>query len=783
MLSGSHHFEKGRALVVALAIIFMLEAGAGAEATSDTLTTAAPTRETYREAVARHALKNPNGRWEKMVRTVLEAPNPPQDGKYVSIGRGEVEQVLPLAVAGRYFAEKGDAANGKKFTDGALKTLRVCCRVAVDHYYANDEEGEGGNRGQISFVLPEVARACVILKESGALAGEEWTRTRQMLEIIADHRMKIMPDIGAGGMSNWINRAGLGVLRVANYLEDEWKADAAFAKARPDLPVKIAAMRRFALLPLRCGMDYPYQFRNQPDGKCSPAFYYEGRGKDRVERPAPADRHPRFGVTEDSNGYAADSVGNLLCMIAETPRAALPELTDKRMKELCAWMLGWQATVMPIGTVPCYGDGGWGSSMEWLTAFEQAAAMFKDAGAYGGAAAGFRATAARIFRYGQTIGGGNFNAGLTRAALAADDSIQPVEEPQKPTVVMQQSPQGKLQPGKIVLRGDAEQMEKQPFAMFGTFYNSSHSHGDIGCLIAYGAEGSVFQHEEGYDAGDMFFHQLFLVRPAGEPFLPFAKVFQNPKETLLKKGAKGLSNNWRTLISAEVNDFRMFAHARIVTNSNAQLTKVRTDFLLTRDAVLEKKSGALIVCDAITGKTDLREPISCSPLWHVQNILAKTSGGFLCQDDYQAKHEPNTKEPKVIASPVRPVWIGMAGPAGFTPESLEWHFICRNGHADIPQRQHLFLSGSTSLKKDETLLTVTVFVPMPEGTKAISTPPAKIVLNGGNALVTFGDLTYQFGKMPGEANALLKAAGKDAQGKPYDALLLREAGNNRQVER
>ena len=742
-----------------------------------------PTRDTYREAAVKRILKEwPDGRWVRMTGRILDSPNPPPDGKYFWAGRGEVEMALPLAMAGACLAEKGDAENGRKITGDALKTIRTCCRVALDHYYADNEEGEGGNRGQISFVLPEVVLACTILKNQGALAGEERSRARAMLEIIVDHRMRIMPEIGMGGMSNWINRGGLGIMRAANYLEEEWKADAALAKARPDLPAKIGAMRRYALLPLKCGCDYPYFFKILPDGNCSAALWVEGRGPGRGERPAPAERHPQFGITEDSSGYAADSVFNLLCMIAETPRSMVPELTGERMKELCAWMQGWQATVMPVGTIPSYGDATWDTSTGWIGAFELAAGLFKDTTIYGNAAAGFRATAGRMFRYGQTAGGGTFDAGLVRAALVAEDAVRAVETPQMSTVVMQQNPQGSLQPGKIVLRGEEESPENQPFAMFGTFYNSSHSHGDIGCLIAYGSGGAVFQHEAGYDAGDMYFHQLFLVRPANEPFLPFAKVFPNPRENLLKKGNKGLASNRRGLVSAEINDFRLFSHARIVTTCTAQLAKVRADFLLTRDAVLGKRSGVLIVCDTITAQTGVAEPVAFSPVWHVQNILAKTDGGFLCQDDCQALLAPKGPNATAIASPARPVWIGMAGPVGFSPDSLDWHFICRNGHSDIPQRQHVFMSGSKSLKKGETVSLATVFVPMPAGAKAVADPPARISQNGGVTTVAVGGLTYQFGKFPDEPDAILKVTGTDDQGKACNARLLAENGKSHKTE-
>lgn len=742
---------------------------------------AAPTRETYRKAVADRVIQDsPNLRWAKMVSAVLESPLPPRDGKYVGAGRGEVAWVLPLAITGDYLAAKGDAEKARKFTDDALRTLRACCRIAVDHYYADDEDGEGGNRGQISFVLADVSQACEILRARGTLQGEERERVRKMLEIIAGHRMQIMPQPGAGGMSNWINRAGLGVLRTANYLEQELESDEAFARARPDLPDRIAAMRRYAMLPLKCGIDYPYLCKLLPDGSHSPPFFYEGRGAATTERPAPADRQPQFGITEDSSGYGADSVVHLLCMIGEAPRELLPEFTPDRREQLCEWMRSWQQTVMPIGTVPSYGDSNWDASTQWLTAFELAAALCKETDAE--AAAEFRGTAARIFRYGEAAGKGDFDADLCEAALAADDAIRPVDATLSSAIVMQQSPQGILQPGKVVLRGVAEHPEDQPFAMFNTFYNSSHSHGAIGGLTAYGSAGSVFQHEASYDAGEMYFHHLVLIRPGNEPFLPFEDVFKDPAGTVIQKGNKGLASNTRRFVSADMHDAQLFSLARIVTTVNAHLGKARHDFQATRDAVLEKRSGALIVCDTVLAKADVREPVACSPLWHVQKILTKSNEGFLCQDDCQAIRSPDSPERLVMASTVRPVWIGLSGPAGFAPRSLSWHFLSKNKRQDMPQAEHLYLAGSRPMKRGDSLVFVTAFIPMPVGSRELSSPPATISIQGGRAAVTAGEMTYRFGAVADDKQPMLEVVGKDLRAKPYKAKLLKSGGTIRTEE-
>ncbi len=147
---------------------------------------AVPTRAAYRQAVAAHMIQDwPDGRWKNMVSRLLESPDPPPDGKFVGAGRGEVGLVLPLALTGAYLAEKNDAEKARQFIDDAIKTLRACCRVAVDHYYADNEDAEGGNRGQISFVLAEVVQACQILRiqgtctaRSGTACGKCWRSSR-----------------------------------------------------------------------------------------------------------------------------------------------------------------------------------------------------------------------------------------------------------------------------------------------------------------------------------------------------------------------------------------------------------------------------------------------------------------------------------------------------------------------------------------------------------------------------------------------------------------------------
>ncbi len=698
----------------------------------------------YKAALIHQVLSQPNGRWQRMVDSVLNAPNPPPDGKYLSIGRGEVAYMLPLALAGSACAKSGDAQNAARLSDAALRTLRVCNRVAVDHYYAENEEGEGGNRGQISFVMPEVAETCRILKEQGTLRGEDLERTRRMLEAIVDHRMRIMPEIGMGGMTNWINRGGLGALRAANFLESEWKSDPEFAKARPDLPEKIAKMRAYGVLPLKYCLDCPYHFRILPDGKISGAIKVEGRPS--VESPAPAGRTPQFGINEDSSGYGVDAVGNLLKMIQEAPGSLVPELDAARMKQLCGWMQNWRAMLLPGGPMPSYGDAHWTGQLNWAAVFETAATMFGDTQKFGPAAADFRAAAKQIFDYCSTTCPSDAEA-LANLVECSKSQVGPAALPQVSRIVQQQNMRGDLQPGKIILHGAAKNPLDEPYAMLGTFAGGSHSHADFGCVIAYSRGPSVFVHEGSYDAGDMYFHQLPLVCGSDESFFPFHLMnggVNDPKGTEIRKGNKNLPGGRRSLVSANLEDHGDYSVTRIVTKFDIKIAKNPLVVTFIRQALLEKSSGILIVYDAVTNDGGYRLPFKFSPSWHAQKILDRTPEGFLCKDDCQNIISPDSPTPAKAGLPSPPYWIGMKGQPGSKPSALTWRFLTKGHKYEMPQSEHIWLENVVSPGKGETSAVVTVFVPMPVGTSKIQGPPAQTEIAGTNATVKVAGRTYNF---------------------------------------
>ena len=728
----------------------------------------AVTKEEYLKATDNWVSQDMTGRSKGMCDKILAAPNPPPDGKFITGGRGEFANALPLAWSGVYRLQTGDQEGGKKRLEEALRIVRTANKVTVDGYDENKFE-DGTSRGQISFVLWAMVDACKVLKEQGVLTGDDLKRARTMIENTVDYRIKIRPQLGTGGLSNHVNSYGWGGLSAAKFLQEELKSDPAFAASRPDLPAKIDRMMKWSSTPLRAGMNYPWHFHLHDDGSISKPLLPPARGVSdsdamKSELPAP-DQAPRIGITENSSGYDALSIYMLLRMLEEMPPDHVPEITDARRKEMCDWMMDWSRHIMPVGVVPQFGDSEWGATDFWIGSFESAARQFKDP-KYGNAAAHFRDCSDRMFRYGKDVAGGHLWENLTVAIPVADESIKPAGIPFGSAIVRQQSPKGEWIPSKVILRGESAKPEDQPFAMFNTFYNGSHSHPEVGALVTYGSSGSVYLHELSYDAGPVFFHNLFLVRPASEPFLPFSKVYKDPKHTVLQKGQTGLDGNWVNLVSADLSEAKGFSYSKIVTQIG--FGRLHSGFLQTREAVLEKKSGILIVFDTVTNMQDFGNsavPYAGGPLWHVQNVLSKSPEGFLCQDDVQAIVGPNNPKPLVIASPAKPVWIGMVGPSESTLGFEEWHFLGRHEKNDIPPKCHLFLSHEGKTEKGASFSTISVFVPMPVGTTTVESAPAQAKVDDSGGTVTIGQRTYSFGKANPESIAVA-LSGKD------------EAGNN-----
>ena len=175
------------------------------------LTLQAATKNEYLQTVDTYVNHELGNRWERMVNGVLNAPNPPPDGKFVMCGRGEFYDALPIALTGVHCLQTGDVTAGNKHLNNALRIIRTANKVTLDGYDVDKLE-DGTSRGQLCFAFREVVDACRILKEQGVLTGSDLERVRIMMEMTIDYRMKLMPQPGMDGLSNHMNNYALGVL-------------------------------------------------------------------------------------------------------------------------------------------------------------------------------------------------------------------------------------------------------------------------------------------------------------------------------------------------------------------------------------------------------------------------------------------------------------------------------------------------------------------------------------------------------------------------------------------
>lgn len=684
-------------------------------------------------------------RWTRLI-GILNTPIPSADGKMPSIGRGEIVHGFEFGVSGLELTKKGDTEKAKKHIEGAIKTLQVCNKVVLD--YDKDtvaklgKDGEKAfnyNKEQIAFVMSELIYMVNALDKAGYIAKEDLVRTRKMVESVSDYwNDEILKTPNLTGMSNWVNRCALNGVRVADFLESELKRDADFAKERPDLPQKIKELRTLSRsIALRC-MDYPYLRKVKADGVTLDEAI-KITGKEQKETPAPQ-RTTQFGVTEDSTGYAGDSIFTLLCTISELPKADFPELTDEKMLQLCQWLKDWQSMIMPSGAVTPYGDSDWGSAVTWIAVFEKAADIFSDSSKYGNAAANFRDTALSIYNYQQNECKKDGSLNLGNIVISAKSNVAPEKRKPQSILIKQQNTDGNLQVGKIVLRGNEE---NQAFAMFGMFYNASHSHGDIGCLIAHSVGDSVLQHEASYDAGEIYFHQQPLIRPVNEEFFPFETVFKDSQNTILQKGNKKLPAAWHQFKDATLQDEKDYSYAKIVTNFRSSLPNyTRAEFTVTRHAVMDKASGALMIFDVVKNNNGIKEAFVFSPTWHAQNILDKNANGFLCQDDYQGI---NLRDKVIYGKKTVPYYIEIKGSSdSYVPDAKEWKFVARNSRNDVPKKQHLYLKGETKLDKNQSAGVMSLLMAVREDTTNLENISPQIKFNGNNPEVNIGDRIYYF---------------------------------------
>lgn len=707
-------------LFVAGAILFagLSARAAGPDAKLDTKTYLPPLAESLKQTLK-------FSRWSRVMDAFRREEKLTRDPLF---GRVEAALVFNFALAGVELKKQGDHALGDQYIKAALDNLRMFNKILDNpDLFRSPTNMNDGSIGQVGVVVPEIVMAARALRDNGFLKGEDLKRTNQLLELLSDHWMKYEPQVGMSGMSNWNNRHGLGPLMTANFFASQ--PNVAAEKAD-----KIKAYRRYAAAVLLRSADYPYGYRLLPGGKLAPAVLIQRGGK---EDPAPAGRTPYFGITENSSHYNADSMFTFLMLLSEMPPEEVPQITPARMRQLCSYLKDWQSMIAPNGAVPTYSDSHWAPGALWGAVFELAAKIFADREKYGDAAAGFKATALALHNYHQKYCGNVESRLLPKAMIHSVYSGEAKRAPETSRVVVMQDHLGKQQPSKIILRGGTD---GSTFAMFQTFHNSSHSHGDFGCLCFFGVGDKVLQHEHGYDAGEIFFHQQLLIRPADEGFIPFAQVFQDPKETVLVKGRKGLPVAFHRFKSTSFDDKPEYSFACIDTDYRTSFKdQPKVDFSVKRQAVLDKKSNALIVFDTAINDRNVKLPVALSPVWHVQNVLEKRADGFVCSDDAQGGY---LRDKVTLGIPSGPYWVGMKGPEGFAPENLTWKFVSKARRNDIPQKEHLYLKGSKTLERNGVAGFVSVLMPLEKA--SLSEAPAKIKIDGNQAQVDIDGRRYRF---------------------------------------
>jgi hypothetical protein len=645
----------------------------------------AGTKEEYRAASIKGLRELTERRAKGSVRRVLDGA---KDRKINILGRGEIMLISQMLLAGR---QSSDA----DFLNLARDVVLACNKVALDGYDTPQTNG----LEQIGFSLRELALAVPQLKELDLLSGHEADRADEMLKKAADFLPVYMPKPGDGNIPL---RYALGVASVCRMFPDD-----------PRVP----RWKEWASISFRQVLHYP-SVEGLPGSK---RRVLEKQGE-RWKFVADTNSYAKIqsvDITEDSSAYEALSIVSWMGIARLIGREA-----EIRTPEVEAFIERFYQQQMPVGILPAYGDANWnGTPNLWIGIFEWAAATFHQPK--------YRAAADAIFRY--QLERGLAVGDLSEAVEHADETILPTPAPRETVLLHRVSGRGERVPDKVILRGEAS----QSYVMMQATQSLGHSHPHAASISAYCAGGSVLLSTLGYDATPSALHQSFIVRPAGKPFLDF---FGDPDGTLLGK----IMPDGRRLSSIITSDEREVRRASASDRGGVATGSVVCDYLTawhpdrsfnghafqhTRELALDPASGMLCVLDTIESKGDVAAAFG--PVWHVQHVLARNDQGFLCRTDFQDKFDGKTD-----ASPPRPVWIAMSGPAGTKLNDVRWKFTARHGHNQISQEHHLTAEWRGTVTAGQKLSFLTVLLPLADGA---TTPPGglEVSVGEGGAKVSF----------------------------------------------
>jgi len=658
----------------------------------------AATKDEYRAATVNGLRETVSfGRAKSTVKKVLAGS---KEDKINIVGRGEIMLISQLLLAGR-------PTHDAELLGLARDLVLACNKAALDGY----DTPQLTSLEQIGFSLRELGLAVPQLKELKLLTGRDAQRADEMLKQAADYLPRFRPDPGDG---NIMQRYALGVATVCAMFPED---------------ARVPQWKDWAEKPFRHLLQYPDE-KGLP-GSVRRVLEKRGNRWEFVPDTAPFKEIHGVEISEDSSAYEALTIVSWMGIARLIGRE-----TEIQTPQVEAFIDRFYQQQMPVGILPAYGDADWnGSPSQWIAIFEWAGATFHQPK--------YRSAADAIFRY--QMARGLPVGDLSEAVEYADETIKPETVPRNSVVLQRLSGRGERIPDKVILRGSATHGSiAQAYVMMQATESLGHSHPHAGSISAYCAGGSVLLNTLGYDATATPLHQSFLVRAPDKPFLDF---FGDPKGTLIGKimpdgqrlTAKIISDS-REVRSAEVRDGQVTAYGKIVCDYLTAGQPLRDfnghAFLHTRELALDKATGLLCVLDTIESKDEVEAAFG--PVWHIQQVIANNDQGFLCQTDFQGKHDGLAD-----ATQPRPVWIAMAGPAGTKLHDLFWKFSARSGHYEVPQENHLTAEWRGKIKAGQEISFLTVFLPLADATIS---PPKDLTLGleTGRASVKFGDFSYAF---------------------------------------
>ncbi|KAI5795026.1 hypothetical protein EDC01DRAFT_787874 [Geopyxis carbonaria] len=359
-----------------------------------------------------------------------------------------------------------------------------------------------------------------------------------------------------------------------------------------------------------------------------------------------------FGTSSDSSGYGFGDIVNLAAAwlsIRNTTgadAALTTYTTDAYAGQLADYIESFTPLFMGLGEdtgyIPPYGDANWADNAPlYWSVFEIAASVVVDSNPAQAARLKYYANMAS--RFSQSLGRSlSWRASFAPTVL---DSSLVATAPSTSKITTSEfrtrpSTWGETIKEKAILRGTTAAAGTNSFALINLIGAMSfgHSHPSPGNILAHAHNGSVLLRSMGYAASYDTLQNNVAVRRSDSPsFLNYEESFVNGVVQAYKWDATTAGDNQAvtTNISAitETDTLTYVAvSADIVTGSGLSVADGYNFALFhhTRQIVLHRASGALIVYDAITpAAPGNATAFAFGQIWHAAEIVANatTTGG------------------------------------------------------------------------------------------------------------------------------------------------------------